>query len=142
MNLLGPELVRDLVSFIERAEPTTRSKCSCSPARIPTTSSRNVDLTRVEEYRAEATRLVGEPSIALLLHRLSTSRLAHTSTEDVGIAPEILDRSEGDRIHTLLDGVSRTPVRTDQRLPTRARQRCRPGSEAPSSMVSRPETRS
>jgi hypothetical protein len=35
----------------------------------------HVDLTRVEEYRAEATRLVGEPSIALLFHHLSASRL-------------------------------------------------------------------
>ena len=35
----------------------------------------HVDLTRVEEYRAEAARLVGEPSIALLFHHLSASRL-------------------------------------------------------------------
>jgi enoyl-CoA hydratase/carnithine racemase len=35
----------------------------------------HVDLTRVEEYRAEAARLAGEPSIALLFHYLSASRL-------------------------------------------------------------------
>jgi enoyl-CoA hydratase/carnithine racemase len=32
-------------------------------------------VTRIEEYRAEATKLVGEPSIALLFHHLSASRL-------------------------------------------------------------------
>ena len=40
MNLLGPELVRDLVSLIERAEADEPSRCSCSRAPILTTSSR------------------------------------------------------------------------------------------------------
>jgi hypothetical protein len=35
----------------------------------------HVDVTRIEEYRAEAAKLVGEPSIALLFHHLSASRL-------------------------------------------------------------------
>jgi enoyl-CoA hydratase/carnithine racemase len=35
----------------------------------------HVDLTRVAEYRAEAARLTGEPSIALLFRHLSASRL-------------------------------------------------------------------
>jgi enoyl-CoA hydratase/carnithine racemase len=39
-NLLGPDLVRDLVSLIERAEADPRSRCSCSRARTPITSSR------------------------------------------------------------------------------------------------------
>ena len=34
-----------------------------------------MDVTRVAEYRAEAAKLVGEPSIALLFRRLSASRL-------------------------------------------------------------------
>ena len=39
MNLLGPELVRDLVSLIQRAEADERSGCSCSRAPTPTISS-------------------------------------------------------------------------------------------------------
>ena len=35
----------------------------------------HVDLTRVAEYRAEAAKLTGEPSIALLFRHLSASRL-------------------------------------------------------------------
>ena len=40
MNLLGPELVRDLVSLIQRAEADDASTYSCSRAPTPTTSSR------------------------------------------------------------------------------------------------------
>ena len=39
MNLLGPELVRDLVSSFGEPRPTTPSKCSCSGAPTPTISS-------------------------------------------------------------------------------------------------------
>ena len=35
----------------------------------------HVDLTQVAEYRAEAAKLSGEPSIALLFRHLSASRL-------------------------------------------------------------------
>lgn len=35
----------------------------------------HVDVTRIAKYREEATRLVGEPSIALLFRHLSASRL-------------------------------------------------------------------
>ena len=40
MNLLGPELVRDLVSLIKAAEADDTVRCSCFAAPIPTTSSR------------------------------------------------------------------------------------------------------
>ena len=41
MNLLGTELVRDLVSLIQRAEARRRVPChSCSRAPTPTTSFR------------------------------------------------------------------------------------------------------
>jgi len=39
MNLLGPELVRDLVSSFKGPRPTTQSRCSCSRAPTATTSS-------------------------------------------------------------------------------------------------------
>ena len=40
MNLLGTELVRDLVSLIQRAEGTTHATYSCLRAPTPTTSFR------------------------------------------------------------------------------------------------------
>ncbi len=40
MNLLGTELVRDLVSLIQHAEADERAMHSCSRAPIPTTSFR------------------------------------------------------------------------------------------------------
>lgn len=75
MNLLGPELVRDLVSVIQRAEADDTIQVLVFKSDDPDYFISHVDLTRVEEYRAEATRLVGEPSIALLFHYLSASRL-------------------------------------------------------------------
>ena len=39
MNLLGPELVRDLVSLIKQTEADAPSKFSCSRAATPTVSS-------------------------------------------------------------------------------------------------------
>ena len=75
MNLLGPELVRDVVSLIQRAEADDTIQVLVFKSEDPDYFISHVDLTRVEEYRAEATRLVGEPSIALLFHHLSASRL-------------------------------------------------------------------
>jgi enoyl-CoA hydratase/carnithine racemase len=75
MNLLGPELVRDLVSLIQRAEADDALK-----ALVFTSADRDyfishVDVTRVKENREEAAKLTGEPSIALLFRHLSASRL-------------------------------------------------------------------
>jgi enoyl-CoA hydratase/carnithine racemase len=75
MNLLGPDLVRDLVSLIERAEADPTIQVLVFTSEDPDYFISHVDLTRVEEYRAEAARLVGEPSIALLFHYVSASRL-------------------------------------------------------------------
>jgi enoyl-CoA hydratase/carnithine racemase len=75
MNLLGPELVRDLVSLIERAEADQDVQVLVFKSEDPDFFISHVDLTRVQEYRTEAARLVGEPSIALLFHHLSASRL-------------------------------------------------------------------
>jgi enoyl-CoA hydratase/carnithine racemase len=75
MNLLGPELVRDLVSLIQRAEAGDIIQVLVFKSGDPDYFVSHVDLTRIEQYRAEATKLVGEPSIALLFHHLSASRL-------------------------------------------------------------------
>jgi enoyl-CoA hydratase/carnithine racemase len=75
MNLLGPELVRDLVSLIQRAEADDTIQVLVFKSGDPDYFISHVDLTRTEEYRAEAAKLVGEPSIALLFHYLSASSL-------------------------------------------------------------------
>jgi enoyl-CoA hydratase/carnithine racemase len=75
MNLLGPELVRDLVALIQRAEADDACKVLVFKSADPEYFISHVDLTRVAEYRAEAAKLTGEPSIALLFRHLSASRL-------------------------------------------------------------------
>jgi len=75
MNLLGPELVRDLVSLIQQAEADNAVKVLVFRSADPDYFISHVDVTRIKEYREEAAKLVGEASIGLLFRRLSTSRL-------------------------------------------------------------------
>jgi enoyl-CoA hydratase/carnithine racemase len=75
MNLLGPELVRDLVSLLQRAETDKSLKVLVFKSADPDYFISHVDLTQVAEYRAEAAKLTGEASIALLFRHLSASRL-------------------------------------------------------------------
>jgi enoyl-CoA hydratase/carnithine racemase len=75
MNLLGPELVRDLVSFIQRAEADDTVQVLVFKSADPDYFISHVDVTRIKEYRAEAAKLTGEASIALLFRHLSASRL-------------------------------------------------------------------
>ncbi|MGZ6869295.1 MAG: enoyl-CoA hydratase/isomerase family protein [Frankiaceae bacterium] len=75
MNLLGPELVRDLVSLIRLAEADASVKVIVFTSADPDYFISHVDLTRVPEYRAEAAVLTGEASIAALFRHLSASRL-------------------------------------------------------------------
>jgi enoyl-CoA hydratase/carnithine racemase len=75
MNLLGPELVRDLVSLIEHAEADDAVRVLVFQSADPDYFISHVDLARVAEYRAEAAKLTGEASIALLFRYLSASRL-------------------------------------------------------------------
>jgi enoyl-CoA hydratase/carnithine racemase len=75
MNLLGPELVRDLVSLIERAEADDAARVVVFRTADPDYFISHVDLKHIAEYRAEAAKLTGEASIALLFRYLSASRL-------------------------------------------------------------------
>lgn len=75
MNLLGPELVRDLVSLIQLTEADSALRVLVFKSADRGYFISHVDVTRIKEYRREAARLVGEPSIGLLFRRLSTSRL-------------------------------------------------------------------
>jgi enoyl-CoA hydratase/carnithine racemase len=76
MNLNGPELIRDLVSLIQQAEADDQFKYSCSRALTPTIFILHVG--RDEDKREPGggrVKLNGEPSIGLLFHYMSKSRL-------------------------------------------------------------------
>ena len=75
MNLLGPELVRDLVSLIQSAEADDSLRVVVFTSADSDYFISHVDLTRVREYRAEAAVLTGEASIASLFRHVSSSRL-------------------------------------------------------------------
>jgi enoyl-CoA hydratase/carnithine racemase len=75
MNLLGPDLVRDLVSLIQEAEGDEGAQVLVFASADPDYFISHVDLTRIDEYRAEAAKLTGDASIALLFRHLSASRL-------------------------------------------------------------------
>ena len=75
MNLLGPELVRDLVSLIQHAEADDAVRVLVFKSADPDYFISHVDLNKVTEYRAEAAKLTGEASIGLLFRYLSASRL-------------------------------------------------------------------
>jgi len=75
MNLLGPALVRDLVSLIQRAEADEEVRVLVFTSADPDYFISHVDVTSIAEYRQEAAKLTGEASIALLFHHLSASRL-------------------------------------------------------------------
>jgi enoyl-CoA hydratase/carnithine racemase len=75
MNLLGPELVRDLVSLIQQAEADNTVKVLVFKSADPDYFISHVDVTRIPQYRQEAAKLTGEASIALLFRHLSASRL-------------------------------------------------------------------
>jgi enoyl-CoA hydratase/carnithine racemase len=79
MNLLGPELVRDLVSLIQRAEADATCGVLVFTSADPDYFISHVDLTRVAEYRAQAAKLTGEASIASMFRHLSASRLVTIS---------------------------------------------------------------
>jgi len=79
MNLLGPELVRDLVRLIAQAEADNDVKVLVFRSTDPDYFISHVDVTKIKEYREEAAKLTGEASIGLLFRYLSASRLVTIS---------------------------------------------------------------
>jgi enoyl-CoA hydratase/carnithine racemase len=73
--LLGPELVRDLVSVMQQAEEEHESKVLVFKSADPEYFISHVDVTQIAAYRAEAARLTGEAAIALMFRYLSASDL-------------------------------------------------------------------
>jgi len=75
MNLLGVELVRDFVSLIQTAEANDVVQVLVFKSADPDYFISHVDVTRIQEYREEAAKLTGEPSLAILFRLPSASRL-------------------------------------------------------------------
>ena len=75
MNLLGPELVRDLVSLIQRAEADDGVQVLVFKSADPDYFISHVDVTSIKENREAAAKLDGDASIGQLLRHLSASRL-------------------------------------------------------------------
>jgi enoyl-CoA hydratase/carnithine racemase len=75
MNLEGPELIRDLVSLIQRAEADEAIQVIVFKSADPDYFISHVDVTRIKENREAAAKLDGDASIGLVLRHLSASRL-------------------------------------------------------------------
>ncbi|WP_161563962.1 enoyl-CoA hydratase/isomerase family protein [Cupriavidus lacunae] len=75
MNLLGPEMVRDLVTLLSTAEADDSIKVLVFKSADRDYFISHVDVKQVKEYREEAEKLTGEASIAVLFRHLSNSRL-------------------------------------------------------------------
>jgi enoyl-CoA hydratase/carnithine racemase len=75
MNLLGPELVHDLVALIQDVVAGHSVKVVVFTSADPAYVIAHADLTRVAAYRAEAAALTGDASLAALFRHLSASRL-------------------------------------------------------------------
>src|ERR1043166_4524169 len=75
MNLEGPELIRDLVSLIQRAEADDPVQVIFCTTADPDYFISHVDVTRIKENREAAAKLNGNPSIGQVLRHLSASRL-------------------------------------------------------------------
>jgi enoyl-CoA hydratase/carnithine racemase len=75
INLMGPELIRDLVSLIQRAEADEAVQVLVFKSANPDYFISHVDVTRIKENREPAAKLTGEPSLGLLFRYLSAGRL-------------------------------------------------------------------
>jgi enoyl-CoA hydratase/carnithine racemase len=73
MNLIGPELVRDLVTLIGVLESDQETRVVVLESADPDYFVPHVDLTKVAEYTAEAAKAggPGDASLGMLWHKLS-----------------------------------------------------------------------
>jgi enoyl-CoA hydratase/carnithine racemase len=73
MNLIGPELVRDLVTLLGELESGEDVRVVVLESADPEYFVPHVDLTKVAEYTAEAAKAGGpdDASLGMLWHKLS-----------------------------------------------------------------------
>lgn len=74
LNMIGPELVGDLVELIQLLDKGDPYKVVVFSSANPDFFISHVDTTKIKEYREAAAALTGEPSIALLFRRLSETK--------------------------------------------------------------------
>ena len=75
INLLGPELVRDLVDIVLALDTSPDIHVAVFKSANPEFFISHVDVTKVAAYRQEAARLTGEASIGMLFRRLSETKV-------------------------------------------------------------------
>jgi len=75
LNLIGPEVVEDLVTLIQQSEADETVRVIIFKSTNPDYFIAHVDVNRVAGYRESAAKLAGEPSLGLLFRYLSASRL-------------------------------------------------------------------
>jgi enoyl-CoA hydratase/carnithine racemase len=63
LNLIGPELVEDLVTLIQQSEADEAIRVIVFKSADPDYFIPHVDVNRVAGYRESATKLAGEPSL-------------------------------------------------------------------------------
>src|SRR6195256_4754802 len=68
MNVMGPELIRDLISLIQTAEADNNIRILVFRSADPDYFISHVDVKRIKENREAAMKLNGEASIGLLLN--------------------------------------------------------------------------
>jgi enoyl-CoA hydratase/carnithine racemase len=93
MNLLGPELVRDVVSLIQRAEADDAVKVIVFKSADPDYFISHVDVTRIAAYRDATATLTGGPSLGLMFRYRSASRfvaIAHIEDRVRGAGSEFV----------------------------------------------------
>ena len=75
INLMGPELVRDLALLIQHVEASEALRVLVFRSSNPDFFISHVDVTQIRENREAAAKSMGETSLAALFRRLSTSRV-------------------------------------------------------------------
>ena len=86
MNLLGPELLRDLVSLIEQSEADDSTRVLVFKSADPDYFISHVDVTRMKENREAAAQLNGDASIGLVLRHLRPAARSRSRRSKVGSA--------------------------------------------------------
>ncbi|WP_206240052.1 enoyl-CoA hydratase/isomerase family protein [Novosphingobium terrae] len=74
MNMLGPEMVRDLVKLIQVLDKGELFKVVVFKSADPDFFISHVDVTKIVAYRKEAAALTGEASIGLMFRRLAETK--------------------------------------------------------------------
>ena len=75
INMLGPELVKDLVDLILEFDRGDEISVAVFKSADPEFFISHVDVSKVAAYRREAARLTGEASVGLLFRRLSETKV-------------------------------------------------------------------